>query len=132
MHRIVLIGMLFSLFTLSCEKDTTGPKNNDPVISSLSAFPTKVQLSDSFIVICEAYDVDGDSLFYDWSCTSGASIKGTPTWSPFELSNTIENNRIFYAPDSLNSQIDSIRVFCHVRDGRGGGITDWVFISIKK
>lgn len=130
MYKILLIGISFLFFSISCEKETTGPKNNDPVISSMTAFPDHVQSSDSFIVITEAYDIDGDSLFYDWSCTNGASIKGAPSWSPFELSNTKDNNRIFYAPDSLSNQIDSIRVFCNVRDRKGGGILGWTYVEI--
>ena len=131
MYKILLIGILFLFFSISCQEETTAPENNDPVISSMTAFPEQVELSDSFIVITEAYDIDGDSLFYDWSCTSGASIKGAPAWSPFELSNTKDNNRIFYAPDSVSNQIDSIRVFCHIRDGKGGGISGWIFVGIK-
>jgi hypothetical protein len=132
MFKILSIGILFLFFSISCQEETTAPENNDPVISSITAFPVQVQLSDSFIVITEAYDIDRDSLFYDWSCTSGASIKGAPTWSPFQLSNTKNNTRIFYAPDSVSNQIDSIRVDCHVRDGKGGGISGWIYVGIKK
>ena len=37
--------------------------HNDPVISSLTVLPAVVQMSDSFIMICEAFDMDGNSLF---------------------------------------------------------------------
>lgn len=131
MYKILLIGILFLFFSISCQEETIAPENNDPVITSITAFPQQVQFSDSFIVITEAYDIDGDSLFYDWSCTSGASIKGAPKWSPFELSNTKNNTRVFYAPDSLSNQIDSIRVFCNVRDRKGGGVSGWTYVGIK-
>ena len=129
MDKILLISFLFLILTFACD-DITNPKNNDPVIYSLTSFPNEVQFSDSFIVFCDAHDIDGDSLFYDWSCTSGASIKGASKSVPFELSNTKKNNRVFYAPDSLVVQQDSIRVFCDVRDGKGGAKAAWVFIKL--
>ena len=75
-------------------------------------------------------DPDGDSLYYDWFCTSGARISGAPPSSPFVLYNTRENIRVFYAPDSVNSQLDSIRIFCDVRDGIGGLKSASVFVGI--
>ena len=131
MYKVLLISIFFLILIFACDDDITDPKNNAPVIYSLASFPNEVQFSDSFIVFCDAHDIDGDSLFYDWSCTSGASIKGASKSIPFQLSNTKENNRIFYAPDSLTVQQDSIRVFCDVRDGKGGAKTDWVFIKLR-
>ena len=130
MYKILFVILLFTGI-LACEKDLTSSRNNDPIIQSMSSFPNVVQFSDSFIVYCEAYDIDDDSLFFDWSCTSGASIKGSSAQVPFELYHTSENNRIFYAPDTLTSQIDSIRIFCNVRDGKGGIAIDWIFVELK-
>ena len=107
---------------------TAGPVNNDPVIMSVHAFPSWVAPSDSFAVFCSAYEPDGDSLFYDWSCTSG-SVQGAPRHTPYQLFNTTENVRVFYAPDW--SAVDSIRVFVHVRDGKGGGVSGWAFIGLS-
>lgn len=133
---IVLINVftvLFLLISLSgCNEESTSPENNDPVITSLFAFPSLVQLSDSFAVVCSAYNPDGDSLFYDWSCTSGARISGAHPGSPFILYHTRENIRVFYAPDSLLDQNDSIRIDCHVRDGKGGGTSAWIYVGIDQ
>ena len=117
---------------IGCDEKTTDQQNNDPVIMSIVAFPTSVQLSDSFAVVCSAYEPDGDSLFYDWSCTSGAKISGASPYESFSLFNTKENIRVFYAPDSLYGQNDSIRVECHVRDGKGGGKSAWIFVAITR
>ncbi len=130
MYRILFVILLFAGI-LACKKDLTRPKNNDPIIQSTSSFPNVVQFSDSFIVYCEANDIDDDSLFFDWSCTSGASIKGASAHVPFMLYHTTENNRIFYDPDTLASQIDSIRIFCNVRDGKGGSAISWIFVKLK-
>ena len=129
--KIAIFSFLI-LFFIRCEEESIAPVNNDPIVTSINAFPTSVELSDSFAVICSAYEPDGDSLFYDWSCTSGATISGAHPITPFILYHTTENIRIFYAPDSVSSQIDSIRVDCHVRDGKGGGKSTWIFVAIIK
>ena len=133
-YKNILISIsviLFSLILVSgCDEEATAPQNNGPIITSINAFPSSIQLSDSFAVICSAYDPDGDSLFYDWFCTSGASIKGAHPGSQFVLYNTTENIRVFYAPDSIITQIDSIRIDCDVRDGKGGVKSAWVYVRI--
>jgi hypothetical protein len=128
--RIISIVLFILILIVGCDEETTAPQNNDPVITSLIAFPTSVNLSDSFAVVCSAYEPDGDSLFYDWSCTSGARISGVPPNDPPFLFNIKENIRIFYAPDSISSQNDSIRIDCHVRDGKGGGKSVWIYVGI--
>lgn len=128
----VFIASLLLISIIGCNEESTAPENNDPVITSLVAFPSSVQLSDSFAVICSAYEPDGDSLFYDWSCTSGAGISGVPQKHPPFLFHTKENIRIFYAPDSISNQNDSIRIDCHVRDGKGGGKSAWVYVGIDQ
>lgn len=125
--------ILFLLISINgCNEETTSPENNDPVITSLIAFPSSVQLSDSFAVVCSAYEPDGDSLFYDWSCTSGATINGAHPSSPWILYHSKENVRVFYAPDSILNQNDSIRIDCHVRDGKGGGKSAWIYVGIEQ
>ena len=126
---------LFSLVALSggCKNETTiAPVNHNPVIASIYAFPSHVQSSDSFVVVCSAYEPDGDSLFYDWFCTSGASIQGAYPPGSFSLYHTRENARIFYAPDSLHNTQDSIRVDVDVRDGKGGGAGKWLFVQLSR
>jgi hypothetical protein len=124
------IFLLLLVQVIGCDQVTTVPVNNNPVITSLTAFPSSVQPSDSFVVICSAYEPDGDSLFYDWFCTSG-KISGAPSFSPHLLYNTKENIRVFYAPDSLVVKIDSIKIVCSVRDGKGGVKEASTFVGIK-
>lgn len=81
-------------------------------------------------MVCSAYEPDDDSLFYDWFCSSGAKISGSHPSTPFSLYNTRENIRIFYAPDSVSSQIDSIRIDCTVRDGKGGVAVTWLYVGL--
>lgn len=124
------IILLLLIIIVGCEEQVTAPENNDPIITSINAFPTSVQLSDSFAVVCSAYDPDGDTLVYDWFCTSGASIKGVEPSAPSFLYHTKENIRIFYSPDSVINQIDTIRITCDVRDVKGGGKSAWLFVAI--
>lgn len=132
--RILWIVLLFSVAALlwGCnDEETTAPINNDPVITAVRAFPNLVAPADSFAVFCLAYEPDGDSLFYDWSCTSGASVQGSDSRTPGLLNHTRENVRIFYAPDSYNGQ-DSIRVDVHVRDYNGGGVSAWLLVGLGR
>jgi len=122
---LLLICLIFG-----CNEETTAPVNNDPIITSIVAFPSSVNLADSFAVVCSAYEPDDDSLYYDWFCTSGARISGAEPSTPSFLYHTRENIRILYAPDSIISQIDSIRVSCDVRDGKGGGHSADIFVRI--
>lgn len=129
----IALLLLLAALVASCKNETsTAPVNRSPVITSLYAFPGHVQSSDSFVVVCSAYEPDGDSLFYDWSCTSGASIKGAHPPGSFTLFHTRENARVFYAPDSLHTSQDSIRVDVHVRDGKGGGVSNWLFVRLSR
>lgn len=128
---IVLLLSVAALWWGCSDDNTTAPINEDPVITSVHAFPNFVVPSDSFAVFCSAYEPDGDSLFYDWSCTSGASVHGANSLTPWMLNHTTENVRVFYAPDSYNGQ-DSIRVDVHVRDYRGGGASAWVLVGLGR
>jgi len=56
--------------------------NNPPVIDSLTADPSEVELGKTATIRCVAADPDGDELIYYWSATSGnISGKGAEvTW----------------------------------------------------
>ena len=114
-----------------CKREnTTAPVNNDPVIASIHAFPMLIAPSDSFAVFCSAYEPDGDSIFYNWSCTSGR-VQGSSGFDPRHLNNTTENVRVFYAPDSSDGP-DSIRVDVDVRDGKGYSASAWVLVGLSR
>ena len=127
--KYIFFSLLF-ISIIGCNEESVTPKNNPPVITSINVFPSSVQLSDSFAVVCSAYEPDGDSLFYDWFCTSGAKIKGADNIVPWILYHTKENIRIFYSPDSVSNQIDSIRIDCNVRDGKGESKSTHIFVGI--
>ena len=125
---------LFCLVVLSggCKDQTTNaPINHSPVITSIYAFPSHVQSSDSFIVVCSAYEPDGDSIFYDWFCSNGTAIQGAPPGS-WSLYNTRENKRIFYAPDSSHNTDDSLRIGVELRDGKGSGTSGGIFVHLSR
>lgn len=102
----------------ACDDDPVGPRNRNPVILSLTAFPNTIGLTDSAIVICHAMEPDADSLFYDWFTDARLTIKGALPGDNF-LYNTRENSRIFYH-GSVTPVNDTAFVQCIVRDRRGG------------
>lgn len=108
------------LFIINCDEDPVKPedKNQSPIILSLSVFPEIVKPNDSLIVICNAIDLDGDTLVYDWSTTGVVRIKGyNHPW----LYNSPNNSQIFYAPDNqfVSSPQDTFWVQCFARDRKG-------------
>lgn len=112
---IILILML----NINCNDNPVGgkPENRSPVILSLTVFPDAIGPSDSAIVICNAYDPDGDTLVYDWFSDSRIKIEGAfgdQDW----LYNTFENSRILY-PKNVNTPIDTPWIQCFARDRKG-------------
>ena len=117
----LLIVVSLTLINMYCSNDSPiTTKNHSPVIFTLIAFPDEVSPSDSLIVICNAFDPDGDSLVYDWYTSGVVRIKGAFPGLPVLL-NTFENSRIFYAPDSVHVAVpqDTFKVECAVRDRKG-------------
>ena len=123
---------VITIFCGGCKHDTVAPTNHNPVITSIFAFPDAVHSLDSFAVVCEAYDIDGDTVVYDWFCSPGTSIKGAEPGG-WTLYNTKMNIAIFYAPDSANVRQDSIRIDVEVRDRIGGiGFSAPTFVRLSK
>jgi hypothetical protein len=88
--------------------------NHRPVITSLAAEPERVLPRGSCQIVCNATDPDGDELSYGWSA-DGGGITGegaTVTWT---------------APSSVGS----CNVTVMVIDGRGGGVADYVTITVR-
>jgi hypothetical protein len=88
------------------------------IIKSLTAFPNVIGLQDSVIIICNAYDPDGDTLVYDWITDGKVRIKDGQAGGYF-LYHTFENSRIVYPRESL-APPDTCWVQCFARDVKGG------------
>ena len=89
--------------------------NHIPAITSLEAVPEKVVTSGSCQIACNASDLDGDELSYEWSATGG-EINGegdTVTWT---------------SPNSAGSY----NVIVCVADGRGGEVAKQVAITVVR
>jgi len=129
------IGMALALSLLmvlgeGCKQEPVAPTNHNPTFTSIVAFPNKVHSLDSFAVVCSAYDIDGNSLVYDWFCNPPTSIRGGHGSENWMVYNTKENIAIFYArTDSLQ---DSIRIDVDVRDGIGGSMSGHIFVGLSK
>jgi hypothetical protein len=88
--------------------------NHRPAITSLAAEPERVLPRGSCQIVCNATDPDGDELSYGWSA-NGGGITGegaTVTWT---------------APSSAGSYNVTVMVI----DSRGGGVTDYVIITVR-
>ncbi len=123
----LLIFLLFINF-FKCNNPTE-PENHAPKIISLMVFPEIIGVNDSVIVICEAIDIDGDTLVYDWVTDSRLRIKGSPyTW----MYHTSKNSRVFYPTKSVNLPLDTVWVQCGVRDVKGGGDKKIIRFLVKE
>ena len=134
MKKIFLILLSTILLAQNnCDDNPVKSENHHPVILSLTAFPDIIGPQDSVIIICNAYDPDGDTLVYDWYTTGVVKIKGARYNQPWLL-HTYENSRIFYAPDSnhVSTPRDTFQVECATRDVKGGVDVEIVsFIVIR-
>ena len=89
-HRGVyfLFALILCAFALSsCNQDddiikppTGDPTNQTPKITSMSSNTTWVEPDKVATLYCDAYDPDGDTLSYLWSCVYG-SIESDDTLS---------------------------------------------------
>lgn len=134
MKQLILLIIILLLNT-NCNDNPVEvkPENREPVIFSVTVFPEIVKPCDSLIVICNAYDPDGDTLVYDWITTGVVRIKGAFA-NEHWLYNTYENSRIFYAPDSLHvsSPKDTFWVQCFARDGKGKSNAKIILFNVIK
>ena len=112
--KAIVIALILGLFAFWGCKTGTEPKNEAPVISSLTAEPSSVEIGGTSILTCVAIDDDGDELTYTWEESSG-SISGTGssvTW---------------LAPNTEGTY----SVSCTVDDGNGGQDIESVNISVE-
>ena len=112
--KLFRTSAIVGLFTFIGCGSVTGPKNELPVITSLTANPDKVMAGGTSTLTCVANDSDGDSLIYTWEATSGL-IRGrgsTVTWT---------------APTSDGT----FSVSCRVDDGNDGDDTETVSLLVE-
>jgi hypothetical protein len=110
---LIIVGIVAAVVALSILFYTM-LANHRPVITSLEAQPERVLPRGSCQIVCNATDPDGDELSYGWSA-NGGGITGegaTVTWT---------------APGSVGSY----NVTAMVIDSRGGGVTDYVTITVR-
>ena len=127
---ILLVYMLLTI--IGCEDNSTDTKkseNHSPTIFSLIVFPDTVGPQDSAIVICNAFDPDGDTLVYDWITDAKLRIKGANPPSDSRLFNTFEDSRIFYPTQRA---IDTVWVQCFARDRKGKSDAKLVLFIVRK
>jgi hypothetical protein len=79
------------------------PINHPPIISTLTAVPSSVDINQSSTITCIATDLDGDTLTYNWTNTGG-TISGSGSAI------------IWTAPNAAGTYT----ITCTVSDGNGG------------
>ena len=131
MKQLILLSYML-LTIIGCEDNPTDAKkseNHSPTILSLLVFPDIVGSQDSVIVICNAFDPDGDTLVYDWISDAKLRIKGVNPPTDMSLYNTFENSRIFYPTQRA---IDTVWVQCFARDRKGKSDDKLVLFIVRK
>ena len=109
----------------ACDKSNpvTPPPNRDPLILSLTVFPTAIGPPDSAVAICDATDSDADSLVYDWITDTRLRIKGAGIIGT-RLINSPSSSQIFYYGTPSDS-FGTAWIQCITRDRRGGQMVAW-------
>src|SRR5690349_14776426 len=120
-RRCIMPSLLLAAGIAACghDDDPIKPVNHNPVIFSLTVFPTAMGPQDSAIIVCNAMDPDAYTLLYDWITDADLRIKGSQ--SGVYLFNSLENSQVLYygAP---NAPLDTAYIECTVHDRRGGGV----------
>jgi len=99
-------------------EDEESTQNHPPVISSLTANPSSVDINQTTNITCIASDQDGDPLTYDWTVNAG-SFEG----------DTSGPSVTWRAPSTTD--IYTV-VSCEVSDGEGGEDSDSVNIIVTE
>jgi len=92
--------------------------NHPPVISSLTANPSSVDINQTTTITCIASDPDGDPLTYDWTVNAG-SFEG----------DTSGPSVTWRAPSAADIYIV---VSCEVSDGEGGEDSESINIIVTE
>jgi len=85
-----------------CGKESTEPKNNPPVIESITVSPSEVNTGETCTLTAVAVDQDSDALTYTWSCNYGT------------FSTTVESSVEWTAPNTP----DTYTIESTVSDGK--------------
>jgi hypothetical protein len=89
--------------------------NYNPVIERIKAVPRKIDLGETSVIKCFAYDLNNDTLIYNWSA-SGGVINGNSSEVIWNAPNSAGNYLIKCSVDDQNGGTDSDSIFVSVRD----------------
>jgi|GEM_PF-3399650 hypothetical protein len=88
MKTLLLSLLIFCLFSSSCDEDTK-IINSPPEITSLYSYFNTVYSGEQVNIVCEATDIDGDKIIYNWSA-SGGSFNSTSVSSVIWFAPTVQ------------------------------------------
>lgn len=89
--------------------------NHRPIIKTIKANPTKVKPYETSIITVNAYDEDGDDLFFSYECSEGI-IKDNNTsaiWKApknegiYTITVTVSDNYLISYPESINITVEA-------------------------
>jgi len=109
MITITIVMLLF----VGCDDTTVEPKNNAPVITSLTVDNETILIGDIVTLTCEATDEDGDALTYSWD--DNGDIADITT-------HTIQ----YYA-----EEIGTFTIICIVSDSNGGEVSETIELTVS-
>jgi hypothetical protein len=102
MYKIIIAVSVISMVTACCMPEPAKKENRIPVIESVSYAKDSMATIDNEIV-CNASDLDGDSLIYEWS-SDGGQITASGS------------KAVWIAPDTMGNY----KVGVTVKDGKRG------------
>lgn len=116
---MVLAGCCTALALLAgCGvKTPLQPVNRDPIVTSLTVFPTTIAPGDSAVVVCSASDPDGESVRYDWHSYGAVRLNSRLGWIAYSQPS---NSMTIYASAGTGAPSDTGWVRCFAVDDRGG------------
>ncbi len=112
--NIAVVFCIIMFINVFCGKETTGPENHNPLISSIETSKLTANFNEQIDITAVTTDVDDDSLRYLWTSNSGALSSNTDlsiTWTA--------------PPSAIQAAI-----YLRVTDGNGGSAYDSVVISV--
>ena len=129
MNRLLVLAVpLLAASVGACVDTRPSVTNHYPVMTTLTVVPTNIDILDSVSVTCNATDIDGDSLVYDWEADPRLRIRGNDPGDPTK-SNTPNNSEVFY-PNYQPTALDTVSVVCAVRDLRGGAAMKTIAFTV--